>query len=193
MKMNIGLFCSANAGVDKSYFSAAEEFARGLAARNWEMIYGGAACGLMGRFADAALECGAKVRGAITADLAAMHEMAHGGLTELAVVQDLFDRKRWMMDRSDAYAIFPGGFGTLDEALEVITWKSLACHEKPIVFVNLNGFWQHQLAAFKKFEEVGMIRPDNLKLFEVVDRVDDLWKVLDDSSKKSKGNSAHTK
>jgi uncharacterized protein (TIGR00730 family) len=175
----IAVFCSANLDIDPQFFVAASEFAGELARRRWELIYGGARVGLMGCFADEALKNGGVVRGAITESLAISQENPHLGIHELVTVTDLFERKRWMMDEADAFVIYPGGFGTLDEALEVISWKSLGCHEKPIVFVNMRGFWQNQLAAFDQMAATGMIRSGGLDLFKVCETNSETWKVLD--------------
>ncbi|HVK62721.1 MAG TPA: TIGR00730 family Rossman fold protein [Bdellovibrionales bacterium] len=180
--MRVGVFCSANSGLDPQFYKAADAFGQGLARRGWEMIYGGATVGLMGRFADSCVANKAVVRGALTRGLAASREMPHEHLTELVIVEDLFDRKRWMNDHSDAFAIFPGGLGTLDEALEVITWKSLGYHDKPIVFVNLGGFWHSQLEAFRDLESRGVIRKGGLDLYQVADDLEGLWSILDGKS-----------
>jgi uncharacterized protein (TIGR00730 family) len=190
--MRIAVFCSANSEIEADFFSAAEKLAQGLAKRKWELVYGGARVGLMGSIADAMLKAGGLVRGAITEDLAVEREMPHKGIQELVVVQDLFDRKRWMMDHADAFVILPGGYGTLDEALEVITWKTLKCHDKPILFVNVAGFWQSQLNVFGEFKKRGMIRAhgpasetgENQKaeLYDVCNTLDEVWTVLDDIS-----------
>ena len=173
----VAVFCSAN---DVPEFNlAAERFAQGLAQRRWELVYGGAQAGLMGRFANAMLKAGGVVRGAITAELAREREMAHPGLAELAVVPDLLERKRWMMDRADAFVIFPGGLGTLDEAIEAITWRGLGYHSKPIVFVNLGGFWQHQIKVFEEMAASGMVRAGGLEAYRLCDSVEETWKVLD--------------
>ncbi len=175
----VTVFCSANEGLDPLFYESAELFAQGLAARGWELVYGGACVGLMGRFADACLAAGGVVRGAITHSLASGREVAHAQLSELVVVDDLFERKRWMNSEGDAFVIFPGGLGTLDEALEVITWKMIGDHTKPIVFVNLSGFWQNQLHTFRQMAAQGVIRADGLNLYEVVDSVEGIWDVLE--------------
>jgi uncharacterized protein (TIGR00730 family) len=167
---------------DEEILIAAAKFGQGLAHRKWELLYGGGAPGLMGHIADHALKSGGVVRGAITESLAAGPEIAHQGLHELVVVKDLFDRKKWMMEEADAFVVFPGGFGTLDEALEVITWKDLNCHTKPILFVNVGGFWQHQLKAFEEMAKVGMIRPNGLNHYRVCENLEDMWAVLDGAS-----------
>ncbi len=181
--MRVTVFCSANSGIDPKFFAAASEFAEGLVQRRGELLYGGAQVGLMGHFANEVIRRGGVARGAITEGLAKTREMAHEGLKELVIVKDLFDRKRWMMDNADAFVIFPGGYGTLDEALEVITWKSLDCFDKPIVFVNLEGFWQSQIKVFEEFMDRGFIRtrPAGSELFEVRNTIEEVWAVLDGS------------
>jgi len=182
-RYRVGVFCSANDGLDPSIVKAAKDFGQGLGRRGWELIYGGAQVGLMGTFADACLAAGGVARGAITESLAKGPEIAHKNLHELVIVKDLFERKRWMNHEADAFAIFPGGFGTLDEALEVITWKTLGCLDKPIIFVNLGGFWQSQLDVFSELSRKGVIRAGGLNLYSVVDTVEGLWSILDGISK----------
>jgi uncharacterized protein (TIGR00730 family) len=179
----VTVFCSANVGLNPAFIQAAQLFSQGLAARNWELLYGGARAGLMGEFASSALAAGAAVRGAITEGLARNQEIPHRGLSELVMSKDLFERKKWMMENGDAFVIFPGGFGTLDEALEVITWKSLGHHRKPILFVNLDGFWQAQLTAFAGFARDGMIRKGGLELYQVCETLNEVWKILDECEK----------
>lgn len=177
----VAIFCSANTDMADVYYREATEFAKGLVARDWELVYGACAQGLMGHFANETLKGGGRVRGAITADLAAGPEIAHRHLTETVIVPDLFERKRWMMDKADAFAIFPGGLGTLDEALEVITTKSLDYHRKPIVFVNVAGFWQHQIKVFQHFAIEGMIRSTGgLMMYQVCDSAREALAVFDE-------------
>lgn len=180
----VTVYCSANVDIEPRFYGAATEFAKGLAGRGWELIYGGARVGLMGRFADEMLKAGGVVRGAITEDIARGHEGVHEGLTELVVVKDLFERKRWMMDHADAFAVFPGGLGTLVEALEAITFKALIGPQRPILFVNLFGFWQAQIKAFQELALEGMIRAEGgLTLYDVCETVDETWAILDGASK----------
>jgi uncharacterized protein (TIGR00730 family) len=183
--VKVAVFCSANPNLDPKFIAAAKDFGQGLARRKWELIYGGAQVGLMGTFADACLAGGGVARGAITEGLAKGPEVAHARLQELVIVKDLFERKRWMNDEADVFTIFPGGLGTLDEALEVITWKSLGLHEKPIVFVNLEGFWQSQLEVFRELSRKGVIRRGGLDLYTVTDTVEGLWSILDGVAKSS--------
>jgi uncharacterized protein (TIGR00730 family) len=188
MAKKIAVFCSANSRLADGYFQAATEFAQGLVDRGWGLVYGGASRGLMGHFADEVLKAGGRVDGAITADLASGPEKAHENLTQLVIVKDLFERKSWMMKEADGFAIFPGGLGTLDEALEVLTWKALGSLDKPIVFVNLARFWQNQITVFQQFALDGMIRPQpGLSIFEVRDSAAETLAVFDaEFRKKSK-------
>lgn len=181
------VFCSANSGLNEKYFSAASVFSRGLAARGWELLYGGTRVGLMGKFADEMLQAGGVTRGAITEGLAKTHEMPHEGLHELVVVQDLFARKKWFLEEADVFFVFPGGMGTLDEALEVLTWKMLGSCPKPIYFMNIDQFWQSQLATFADMSNKGVIRPGGLELYQVCDEIDSIWGELDEWEKANRG------
>lgn len=178
----VGVFCSANDHLEPAFLEGAAQFAEGLAQRGWELIYGGAQGGLMGHFATHAVRAGGVVRGAVTEGLGATKEIPHQGIQELLIVKDLFARKKWFMDQSDAFVVFPGGFGTLDEALEVITWKSLNCIDAPIVFVNLNGFWQRQIEVFQEMSARGVIRARGLELYDVCDTVEETFRILEQRS-----------
>jgi uncharacterized protein (TIGR00730 family) len=180
----VAVYCSANPGLDAKIVEEARRFAQGLAQRGWELVYGGAAVGLMGVLADECLKAGGVARGSITHDLARKQEIPHRGLQELVMADDLFERKRWMMKEADAFVIFPGGFGTLDEALEAITWKSLGCLDKPILFVNIDGFWQTLINAFGDLASRGVIRPGGLDLYEVVDSAEAVWRSLEPALRK---------
>jgi uncharacterized protein (TIGR00730 family) len=175
----IAVYCSASSKLEPEFFTEANLFAEGMVQRGWELIYGGAKVGLMGRFADRCLELGGVARGSITKKLAEGYEVAHPNLTELVVVDDLFDRKRWMNDLGDAFVLFPGGLGTLDEALEVLTWKSLGYHAKPIIFVNIAGFWQNQIHTFQEMAKRGVIHPGGFNLYHVTETASETLHLLD--------------
>lgn len=167
MNFRVCVFCSASSTIDRRILEAAHEFSTGLARHGWTLVYGGGAAGLMGHFANCTLEQGGQVIGIIPACLHEQREIAHLGLTRLEVVADLFERKRRMLEESDAFVIFPGGWGTLDEAMEVLTWKVLGQIDKPIYFVNLNGFWNKQLEFFKDLASQGMVRPEAFAVYSV--------------------------
>ncbi len=133
-----------------------------------ELIYGGGNIGLMGIAADAALAAGGRVTGVIPHDLKRA-ALAHQGLHELIVVKSMHDRKRIMFERSDAFVALPGGFGTLDETFEIITWKQIGLHDKPIVLVDNDGYWKPLGALLDHVIAEGFARPDARTLFTVVE------------------------
>ena len=135
------VYCGSAIGTDQRYRAAADELGRNLAAAGIAMVFGGGHIGLMGVAADAALAGGGRVIGIIPAALRD-RELAHGRVGELVVVDTMHDRKRVMAERSDAFAVLPGGIGTLDEFFEILTWRQLALHDKPIFLVDVAGYWQ---------------------------------------------------
>ena len=140
------VFCGSNAGARPAYADAAAEVGRALVARGLSLVYGGAAVGLMGTLADAALAAGGKVIGVIPKALVE-REIAHAGLTELHAVKSMHERKAMMADRSDAFLALPGGAGTLEEMFEAWTWAQLGHHQKPVGLLNVEGFFD-TLVAF---------------------------------------------
>ena len=134
------VYCGSSDAVADRYQEAASELGARLAAAGIDLVYGGGRVGLMGLLADAALAAGGKVTGVIPRRLVDA-EVAHPGVTELLVVESMHDRKRLMADRADAFAVLPGGIGTLDELFETLSWKQLELHDKPILIVNIGGYW----------------------------------------------------
>jgi uncharacterized protein (TIGR00730 family) len=142
------VYCGSSSGTDPRYHEAAGELGAGLAARGIELIYGGGRNGLMGRVADAALAGGGRATGVIPVHLQ-HREVAHTGLSELVVVTDMHQRKRVMTERADAFAVLPGGVGTLDETIEILSWRQLGLHEKPIFVIDIAGYWSPLAALFE--------------------------------------------
>lgn len=136
--------------------------------RGITLVYGGASVGLMGTVADAQLAAGGQVIGIIPRSLVD-RELAHTGLTELQVVDDLLVRKQIMMDKSDAFVCLPGGIGTLDEFFEVLTWRALACHQKPIGLIDTGGFYQPLLAVLDHMVDQGFFGREARELIHVAD------------------------
>jgi uncharacterized protein (TIGR00730 family) len=134
------VYCGSSPGVDPRYREAARALGGGLAARGIELVYGGGRNGLMGLVADAVLAGGGKVTGVIPLHLQ-NRELAHVGLSELLVVDSMHERKRVMAERADAFAVLPGGIGTLDETVEILSWRQLGLHDKPIYVVDIAGYW----------------------------------------------------
>jgi uncharacterized protein (TIGR00730 family) len=138
---SICVYCGASGGVERRYLEAAAETGRAAARRGWRLIFGGGHVGLMGIMADAALATGGIVEGVIPQNLMD-RELGHKGLTRLHVVASMHARKQKMFDLADAFLALPGGVGTVDETIEVITWKQLGMHDKPIVILDLGGYWE---------------------------------------------------
>jgi len=134
------VYCGSSGAVEASYREAASELGARLAAAGIELVYGGGRVGLMGLLADAALIGGGKVTGVIPTRLLRA-EVAHSGVTELVVVESMHVRKRLMAEKADAFAVLPGGIGTLDELFETLSWKQLDLHDKPILLVDIGGYW----------------------------------------------------
>jgi uncharacterized protein (TIGR00730 family) len=138
---SVCVYCGSAGAVDQRYRAAAEEIGRSLAAAGIALVFGGGRIGLMGIAADAALAAGGQVIGVIPAALRDA-ELAHQGVSELVVVDTMHDRKRVMAERADAFAVLPGGIGTLDETFEILTWRQLGLHDKPIFLVDVAGYWE---------------------------------------------------
>jgi len=162
--MRVCVFAGSSSGSKPEYRTAAEDLGRELAARGIELVYGGAHVGLMGGVADAVLAGGGRVTGVIPNALVEK-EVAHRGLTDLRVVTSMHERKALMADLSDAFVALPGGWGTLDEMFEILTWAQLGLHRKPCGLLNVEGFFDrladyldHALAeGFLTREHRGML------------------------------------
>jgi uncharacterized protein (TIGR00730 family) len=142
------VYCGSADRVAEAHRESARRTGRLLAQSGMELIYGGGHIGLMGLAADAALAAGGRVVGIIP-DFLHGREVAHTRVSELVVVGSMHERKLRMFERADAFAILPGGLGTLDETFECLTWKQLGLHDKPIVIVDVEGYWQPLLALIE--------------------------------------------
>jgi uncharacterized protein (TIGR00730 family) len=136
---SVCLFCGSSNAVDPAYLQAAAAFGATLAGEDVKLVYGGGGVGLMGAAAKAAHDAGGRVLG-VMPEFLRHRELLYDDV-ETVVVRNMHERKRIMFDQSDAFAVFPGGIGTLEEVIELISWRRLNLHDKPIVFLNLNGFW----------------------------------------------------
>jgi uncharacterized protein (TIGR00730 family) len=171
------VYCGSSGAVAEPYRDAARELGAGLAAAGIETVFGGGRVGLMGLLADAALTAGGRVTGVIPVRLCDA-EVAHRGVTELIVVTTMHDRKRLMAERADAFAILPGGIGTLDEMFEVLSWRQLKLHEKPIFLVDIGGYWRPLRMLIGHIVEQGFARPGALGLVRAVASVPALLEAL---------------
>ena len=156
----ICVYCGSNIGRRTDYAAAAPELADALAARNLELVYGGAQKGIMGVLADAVLATGGRVHGVIPTVLADA-EVAHEGLTQLHVVDSMHERKTLMADLSDAFVAMPGGFGTIDEMFEILTWGQLRIHDKPCGLLNVGGYFDGLLRFLDHAVTEGFLRREN--------------------------------
>ena len=171
------VYCGSSERGPTSHRDAAHAFGGELARRGIRLIYGGGRVGVMGTLADAVLEGGGSVTGIIP-DFLMRHEHGHTGVTELEVVATMHGRKARMAELSDGFIVLPGGLGTLEELFEVVTWKQLGLHTKPIVVVNSAGYWNDLRTMIKGIVAAGYARPQNAELAEFVDEIDDVFPVL---------------
>jgi uncharacterized protein (TIGR00730 family) len=152
------VFCGSSAPADPRYRDAARGLGALVARRGIDLVYGGGSVGLMGDLSDAALDAGGRVIGVIPAGLFA-REINHTGLTELHEVASMHERKQLMYDLSDAFIALPGGLGTLEELAEVATWSQLGLHNKPVVLLDVGGFWAPLIAQLDRMADVGLLKP----------------------------------
>ncbi len=175
--MKIALFCGAHAGRGDWYAAVAAETARALVERGIGIVYGGGRVGLMGVIADAALAQGGEVVGVIPRSLAS-EEIAHSGVTQLHVVGSMHERKALMADLSDAFIALPGGFGTMDEFCEILTWAQLGIHAKPIGLLNAGGYYDDLIALFDKMVREEFVMPHNRSLVRTAPSIEKLLELL---------------
>jgi hypothetical protein len=155
------VFCGASSGRNPRYAEAAYAFGGVLARRGLGLVYGGGRVGLMGAVADGALAAGGEAIGVIPRELVD-RELAHSGLTELHVVGSLHERKAKMAELADAFVALPGGFGTLDELMEQLTWSQLGLHEKPVGLLDVEGYWRPLIELARHATEEGFVRGSDL-------------------------------
>jgi uncharacterized protein (TIGR00730 family) len=160
---SICVFCGANFNGDPLLTEAVEQLAEAMVSRNIDLIFGGGRVGVMGMIADAVLKKGGKAIGVIP-EFLMNKEVGHTGLTELHVVQNMHQRKQMMNDLCDGIITLPGGFGTLEEFFEVLTWLQLGLHQKPIGILNVNGFYDFLLKQMDVMVEQRFLKPLNREL-----------------------------
>ncbi len=164
---SVAVFCGSRVGHDPAWRAGAEALGRGLAAYGIRLIYGGGRVGLMGAVADGALAGGGTVTGIIP-DFLRAREVAHPGVTDLLVTDTMHSRKALMFQQADAFVTLPGGLGTLDETIEVITWRQLGQHDRPVIICNLNGWATGLIGLLNDFVTDGFADPSARALYEVL-------------------------
>lgn len=174
---SICVYCGSRYGRNSNFKVLAKQFGVLMAHKDIGLVYGGGDVGLMGVLARSVMESGGRVTGIIPEHL----EKAEVGLktvTNFHVVDNMHDRKRMMFDHSDAFVVLPGSIGTLDETIEVLTWKQLKLHDKPIVIVNSQGYWQPFLKLIDHVIDQEFTSPMTKNLFHIVERIEDVIPLL---------------
>jgi len=176
---SVCVFAGSRTGTRPEYRAAAEELGRTLAQQGTHVVYGGGGVGLMGLLADAVLASGGTITGVIPTHLTT-GEVAHRGLDDLRVVSSMHERKALMADLSDGFVALPGGWGTLEEFFEVLTWAQLGLHEKPCGLLNVGGYFDGLLGFLQHATDEGFVRPDNAPMVLVASSVASLVRALDE-------------
>jgi uncharacterized protein (TIGR00730 family) len=167
---SVCLFCGSSDLSDPAYTAAARDFGEQTARAGWRLVYGGGGVGLMGASARAAHAAGGRVLGVMPGFLRSRERLFDE--VETVIVPSMHERKTIMYDQSDAFVVAPGGVGTLEEVIEVLSWKRLDLHSKPVIFLNLNGFWEPLLAVMAHSIEEGMTPASFREAWDVCDTVE---------------------
>lgn len=173
----ICVFCASSFGADPEYLAVAKDLGSSIAKAGFGMVYGGATVGLMGAVADSALKGGAKVIGVLP-DALSNREIAHLSLTELHKVGTMHERKALMASYADAFVVLPGGYGTLDEFLEILTWAQLKIHTKPCVLINIKGYYDGLLTFLDHAVREGFLKQNNRELLLVAKDVSEALELV---------------
>ena len=176
----ICVFCGSSNNVVTSYMKNGKMLGRALAQNNLGLVYGGASVGIMGAVANGCLEENGKVWGVIPKSILDL-EVGHVGLTELEIVENMHERKQKMYDLSDAFFALPGGWGTLDELCEIVTWAQLHYHHKPCYLINEDGFFDHLIKHLERCTSAGFMKKEDFKLIRIFKTADE---ALEDYLKK---------
>jgi hypothetical protein len=174
----IAVYCGSSTGHDPTYKRAAVALGHALVERGIGLVFGGGRVGLMGVIADAVLAKGGDVRGVIPKALATK-ELAHTGVTELVVVKSMHERKAMMADLADGFIAMPGGFGTLDETYEMMTWAQLGFHRKPVGFLNVDGYFDSLVAFAERAVRDGFVSADHGAMAQVARTPEELLALMD--------------
>lgn len=171
---SVCVFCGASNNVAKDFLEEGARLGKMIADKGYHMVFGAGDCGMMGAVANAALDNKGTVTGVYPRVLDGL-EKAHSSLTELIIVDDMHERKHTMFDKSDAFIILPGGFGTMDETFEVITWKQLNTHNKPIILYDYKNYWKNWIELTDQFIDMGFASQKTRSMYEVVGNMEDIF------------------
>lgn len=189
---SICVYCGSQPGRDPSHMEAGRQLGKSIAEHGMRLVYGGGTRGIMGAVSSGVLSHGGKVIGIIPEFLMDKEASKHslGALTELVVTTDMHERKHRMFEESDAFVTLPGGIGTLEEIVEIMTWGQLGRHRKPMVFANINGFWDPMLELLKHMTESGFIHTSHLVKPLVIDRIEDIIPAIMKAAPSQTGDAA---
>jgi uncharacterized protein (TIGR00730 family) len=176
-KKTICVYCGSSTGTREVYAAHARELGAMMARNGWRLVYGGGRVGLMGVLADAVLAAGGEVIGVIPRWLAD-REVAHLGLTELCVVETMHERKHRMANLADAFVALPGGYGTLDELCEILGWAQLGLHDKPVIVLDTEEYWQPLFVMLDRAVENGFLKPHNREYARRAASVEEVFTLL---------------
>jgi len=180
---NICVFCGASTKSDPDFYIFAKKVGDLILEKNCNLVYGGAKWGMMGELADRVLENGGHVTGIIPKFIQEFEGEVTQSKMELIVLETMHERKKMMVERSDAFLIMPGGYGTLDEFFEILTWKQLGLHQKPIVIFNPKAYWDYLILLLDQIVTQNFAPAESLRLYKVVTREEDIFEALNSQEK----------
>jgi len=175
----IAVYCGSSSGANGIYRDQAAQLGKLLAIRNIEVVFGGGKVGLMGHLATASMEAGGRVTGIIPGFLH-VKEVAHDGLSEMITVDTMHERKALIFDKSDGFIALPGGFGTLDELFEMLTWAQLGLHQKAVGILNVNGYYDSILNGIGTMVDEGFLKIENREIIQVSTGAEELLQMMED-------------
>lgn len=175
---SVAVFCGASNNVSEAHLKVGRQLGEAFAQHDIRLIYGGGDCGMMGAVANSVMDQGGKVTGVFPKTLKDLED-EHENLTETIVVDTMHQRKEIMYQRSKAFAILPGGFGTMDEMFEIITWRQLRLHRKPVIIFNHRGYWNHLIALMDNIVAKGFAKPEVSSFYTVVEDLPSLMEALE--------------
>lgn len=189
---SICVYCGSRPGRDPSYIAAGRELGKAIADSGLRLVYGGGTKGIMGAVASGVLSNGGQVTGIIPEFLVDMEATRHSlaQLDELIITPDMHTRKHLMYERADAFVALPGGIGTLEEIVEIMTWAQLGQHEKPMIFANINGFWDPMMQLIRHMTEEGFVHTAHRVQPKVIDKVADIVPAILKEAAEIHGNRA---
>ncbi|MFT6880308.1 MAG: hypothetical protein ACI8UX_002521 [Psychromonas sp.] len=172
------VYCGSNPGLNPIYKETAVKLGLEMVKRGMRLIYGGGSLGLMGTIADTVMKNGGEVVGIIPTFLDKM-EVGHPNLTEIHVVNSMHERKAMMEEMCDSVITLPGGYGSMDELFEILSWSQLGLHKKPVGLLNINGFYNPLLAQLDLMVQEGFLKEPNRKIIQVSDSIEEVFRLMD--------------